>query len=75
MYLGNQKAHRITTGIFFKKDSWNVRLEKQEIQVSFLFSKKKETSKITNYSIFVKPARTIATNPKLRKCHTWTQYL
>ena len=51
MYLGNQKAHRITTGIFFKKDSWNVRLEKQEIQVSFLFSKKKklQKSQITQY--------------------------
>lgn len=35
---------------FFKKDSWNIRLEKQEVQVGFLFFKKKlQKSQITKY--------------------------
>lgn len=63
MHPGKQKAHKITT-VIKKKGLWNIRLEKQEMQVSFSFKKKKQkkTSQITNYSIFVKPALTNATN-------------
>lgn len=73
--LGTRKHTESPQGFFQK------RLMERKIRKTgnsgqlFVQKKKKETSKITNYSIFVKPALTIATNQKLGKCHPWTQYL
>lgn len=50
MHPGKQKAHKITT-VIKKKGLWNIRLEKQEMQVSFLFKKKKTKKKLPNHKL------------------------
>lgn len=73
MYPGKSESSQNHHSVFFKRDPWNISLEKQEIQVRFLLKKTKQkskTSKITSYPTFGKPALTNATSQTSGKCHT-----